>query len=58
MAQQGTAMKTDQLPQSENVEDRRNCGPSVVKPRLTLLEQEIQPKSPLAKMAGVDDVKP
>jgi hypothetical protein len=51
-------MKTDQLPQSENVEDRRNCGPSVVKPRLTLLEQEIQPKSPLAKMAGVDDVKP
>jgi hypothetical protein len=37
---------------------RTDCGPSVVKPRLTLLEQEVAPKSPLAKMAGVDDVKP
>jgi hypothetical protein len=51
-------MKTDRLPQSENVEDRRGCGPQVVKPRLTLLEQEVAPRSPLAKMAGVDDVKP
>jgi hypothetical protein len=51
-------MRTDGLPQSTNVEDRRDCGPLVVKPRLTLLEQEVQPESPLAKQAGVDDVKP
>ena len=50
-------MRTDKLPQSENVEDRREGGPSSVKPRLTLAEQELEPKSPLAKQAGVDDIK-
>jgi hypothetical protein len=50
-------MKADKLPQSDNVEDRRDCGPTVVRPRLTLLEQEVEPKSPLAKQAGVGDIK-
>jgi hypothetical protein len=50
-------MKTDELPHSKNVEVR-DGKPVNVKPRLTLLEQEIDPKSPLAKMAGIDDVKP
>jgi hypothetical protein len=43
--------------QSENVEDQRDGKPIRVKPRLTLLEQQIDPKSKLAKDAGVDDIK-
>jgi hypothetical protein len=49
-------MKTDQLPQSENVEDQRDGKPLSVKPRLTLLEQQVEPQSNLAKQAGVDDI--
>lgn len=49
-------MKTDPLPPSENVEDRRDGKPVSVKPRLTLLEQQIEPKSKLAKEAGLDDI--
>jgi hypothetical protein len=49
-------MKTADLPQSDNVEVRSGK-PVSVKPRLTLLEQEVAPKSPLAKQAGVDDIK-
>jgi hypothetical protein len=43
--------------QSENVEDRRDGKPISVKPRLTLLEQQIDTKYKLAKDAGVDDIK-
>jgi hypothetical protein len=65
-------MKTADLPHSENVEDRRGEPPA--KPAITINEalalakhrvrlpmaERItpEPTSPLARMAGVDDVQP
>ena len=59
-------MRTKDLPLSDNVDDRRGEAPTL-KPRLTLAEQlalgekagfAAEPESPLAKSAGVDDIKP
>ena len=66
-------MRDKDLPPSENVEDRRGEAPAKNEPMTPLEAYEIakrrpppplfpiikpQPESPLAKEAGIDDIKP